>query len=142
MNNKSIKKRLLPFAILCSFQAMALEGSPKKELLMDIKTQTKKCAVQIVSPAVNNDNEKVVGYKSICAQLKIISQTEAQILIDGEWLTAKITESAESDGGDLDDLAITDANDRQLASKTNIAAYDSILVAMAGDTHFRKIHLK
>ena len=57
-------------------------------------------------------------------------------MIDGEWLKAVITESAESDGGDLNDLIIYNLKGEILATKTNIAAFDSVIVAMAGDSNF------
>ncbi|MGZ3806951.1 MAG: hypothetical protein ACXVCE_02600 [Bacteriovorax sp.] len=142
MKKNLIKKSILSLSILSSAHLLAHEVSPKKELLQDIKAQTKKCAVQIVSVAYDTQNENVLGYKSVCNTLKILSAQEAQIFIDGKWLTAVISESAESDGGDLDDLTITNSKGQTLATKTNIAAYDSVLVAMAGDTDFKKIKVK
>ena len=137
-----INKAILSLTVFLSVKAWAFEGSAKKELLQDIKAQTKKCVVQIVSTRNETDNENVLGFKSVCKTLKIVSQSQALIFIDGNWLTATITESAESDGGDLDDLEITNAKNETLATKTNIAAYDSVLVAMAGDSDFKKIHQK
>lgn len=137
-----MKTSLLIFSLISSTSLLAGDLTPRKELLQDIKEQTKKCAVQLVSEASETQNSNVVGYKSVCNELKIISPSEAQLYIEGEWLTANITESAESDGGDLDDLTITNAKGQTLATKTNIAAYDSVLVAMAGDTEFKKIMVK
>ncbi len=137
-----MKNLILTLSILSSAQILAFDNSPKKELLQDVKVQTKKCTVQIVAVATDAENEKVIGYKSKCKELKILSPREAMILIEGEWLTATITEASESDGGDLDDLTITNSKGVVLATKTNIAAYESVLVAMAGDANFRKIHIK
>ena len=140
MNNQIIKKSIVTLAIIAPAYLLAFEGSPKKELLQDLKKETKKCTVQIVSAANETQNENVVGYKSLCSTLKILSDAEAQVFIDGQWFTATITESPESDGGDLDDLTIVDSKGSAVATKTNIAAYDNVLVAMAGDSDFRKIH--
>ncbi|MBC7540520.1 MAG: hypothetical protein H7281_16975 [Bacteriovorax sp.] len=118
----------------------ANDNGTKKELLADIKEETKKCAVQIIS--VSSESENVLNFESECSSLKILSSNEAQILIDGQWLTARITESGESDGGDLDDLAILNSEGKVLATKTNIPAYDSVVVAMAGDSDFKKIQKK
>ncbi len=143
MNIKLLKKSILSLMVLSSSHLFALEGLPKKELLRDIKEQTKKCTVQVVSnPSASEENEKVLGYKSLCSTLIIVSPIEAQVFIEGEWLTANITESAESDGGDLDDLTIINSKGQTIATKTNIAAYDNVLVAMAGDSDFRKIHIQ
>lgn len=142
MNIKLIKNSLLTLSLLATTQLFANDLTPKKELLQDVKSQTKTCIVQIVSSANETENEKVLAFRSVCKTLKISSPTEAQIFIDGEWLTATIAESAESDGGDLDDLTIANSKGDVLATKTNIAAYDSVIVAMAGESNFKKIHSK
>ena len=128
---------ILAACIFSTSMGYSKELSVKKELLSDISAETKKCAVQIVS---TKDKAKgsVIGFQSVCASLVIVSKSEAQIFIDGEWLFAKITESKESDGGDLDDLSITRSNGTVLAKKSNIAAFDSIVVAMAGGSDFKK----
>jgi hypothetical protein len=140
-----MKKRLshtilFSLALSLSGFAMANDNGTKKELLSDIKEETKKCAVQIVSVTV--ESESVLKFESECSSFKILSTTEAQILIEGQWLTARITESDESDGGDLDDLAILNSKGQILATRTNIPAYDNIVVAMAGDSDFKKIQRK
>lgn len=85
-----------------------------------------------------SDEKSVIGYKSTCSNLIITSPTEAKMFLEGEWINAKIIESQDTDGGDLDDLIITNAEGKVLATKTNIPAYDSIVIAMAGDSNFPK----
>ena len=132
---KTVMKNVFFIIALCLTKPLyAGESSAKKELLSDIKVETKKCAVQVVT--TTEENENVISYKSICDGLKITAQNEAAIMIDGEWLKAVITESAESDGGDLNDLIIYNLKGEILATKTNIAAFDSVIVAMAGDSNF------
>lgn len=127
----------LSFALISSSALVSASVNEKnKELFSDIKLETKKCAVQIISTKNETENESVLGFKSICKSLKITSGTQARILIDGEWLKASIVESAESDGGDLDDLIISNSSNKVLAIKTNIPAYDNVVVAMAGDSNF------
>ena len=127
----------LSLILLSSNLAFALANSDaKKELLFDIKTETKKCVVQHI--AVTSESQNTISFESVCDSLKIVSSTEAQIEIEGQWFTARITESAESDGGDLDDLTIFNSNGKVVATKTNIPSYDNIIVAMAGDSHFGK----
>jgi hypothetical protein len=142
MKQKTIKNTFIACTLLASTQIFSFEASPRKEILRDIKIQTKKCVVQIVERNLEAQNENVVGYKSLCGTFQISSPSEAHVFFEGEWLTASITESAESDGGDLDDLTITNSKGQIQVTKTNIAAYDSILVAMAGDSDFKKVYLK
>jgi hypothetical protein len=125
---------IITFAIFGSNYVSAKDSA--KEILADIKVETKKCAVKLVSG--NTEGKTVVGFKSICKSLKILSSSEAQILIDGAWLTAIICESSQSDGGDLDDLTIQSSTGKVLATKKNIPAYDSVIVAMAGDSNIRE----
>ncbi len=115
--------------------AQADTANPKRELLQDIKAETRRCALQLLAP--NGHGQKVIGYVSLCPTLKIISQGVAQIYIDGDWLGAKIAESPESDGGDLDDLYIFNSRGILLAKRTNIPAFDMIIVAMAGTTELK-----
>ena len=130
-----MKKVLLIFVFSLSFNIFASGFHSKdRELLQDIKIETKKCAVQVVNTKNNTPN--IVGYKSVCNTLQIINQTEAKLLLDGTWVMAVISESKESDGGDLDDLTVYSMNGKILATKTNIPAYDNIIVAMAGDSDF------
>ena len=131
-----MKKIILLAVAVISTSSYSKDTNVKKELLADIKEETKKCAVQIVAPNYDENNETIVGYKSICKTLTIISTLEARILIDGEWLDAKISESKESDGGDLDDLTIFNHKGKVIATKTNVPSYDNVIVAMAGDSDF------
>lgn len=130
--------KILILMALCfsSFSVFSKDLEGKKELLSDLKEETKKCAVQIVATKPTADNSEVVGFKSVCTSLVIVSQAEARLYIDGEWVVATIKESTESDGGDLDDLYITNDQGKILATKTNIPAYDSVIVALVGGEHF------
>jgi hypothetical protein len=135
MNKYSTLALCLSSTLICSGFTLATQGEQKKELLSDIKAETKKCAVQLVT---NDGIKKVVGFSSDCQTLKIISDTQAQIFIEGEWFQAKIVESSQSDGGDLDDLYITDAGGKVVAQRMNVAAYDSVIVAMAHSSDLRE----
>lgn len=131
-----MKKTIMLMLLVGCLNVFAKDLSSRKELLADIKLEVKKCAVQVVSTPLENNNSNVVGFKSICPTLVIVSNSEARLLIEGQWLLATIRESAESDGNDLDDLFITDSKGKILATKTNIPAFDSIIVAMSGDSNF------
>ncbi len=123
---------LFVIAVSASVNAWAALSGAKKELLLDIKEETKKCAIQSI--ASQGNDKKVTGYKSVCSSLRILAQDKAQIFIDGEWFSVTIKESKESDGGDLDDLFVYNAKGAIVAQRINIAAYDNIIVAMAGTT--------
>lgn len=113
------------------FAATAFASHGGKELLMDIKVETTKCSRELVS--ISNDGSRVIGYKSICNTLKILSQSQAQIFIDGAWLTAVIVESPYADEGDLDDLTIYSSTGRVLATLKSIPAFDNVIAAMLGN---------
>ena len=137
-----MKKIILIATFLLSSALWATEVSPKRELLEDIKDQTKECVFQIIAKNTFLKNEVIVGYKSYCNTLLILSNKEAQIYVDNEWFTATISESEDSDGGDLNDLTVVNANGQVVIQKTNIASFNSVLAAMAGDTSFLRLYIK
>ena len=128
-----MKNKIIFFiSLLSGLSALALPSSVRKELLLDIKEETKKCALEIVS--TSRDAKEVAGYETSCNSLKILSGQEAQVFVEGNWYTVRIKEAAESDGGDLDDLFVYNEAGEVVAKKTNVAAYNSVIRAMAGDS--------
>ena len=128
-------KSLLLLCVLSSASYADILHEVKKELFFDIKTETKRCAIQLISKF---DASEVVGYKSICDTLVIVSQREANIMIDKKWLKATIEDSIESDGGDLDNLIIT-RNNKIVAKRINVPSCGSIINAMAGEEFEKEI---
>lgn len=118
-------------SVILSGAAVALTTDVKKELLLDIKEETKKCAIEVV--ALSRESKEVFGYETHCDTLKLISSTEAQVFVDGSWFSVHITESPESDGGDLDDMFVYNEKNELVARKSNVAAYENVVRAMAGD---------
>lgn len=129
------------FVLVFSFATAVFAGSPgndngtgnsgdRKDLLFAIKNQTKACAVKLV--VTRGDHKVTVGYKSTCDTLKINSDFEAQIYMNKQWYTARITEASETDGGDLDDLAIYNEKGHLMATRKNVPAFDQVLNAMVG----------
>ena len=110
--------------------SFAETSSVKKELLQDLKEEAKKCVSEIVK--TTDAKKEIVGYETTCETFKIISMQQAQIFVDGEWLTATSEESALSDDGDLDNLYITNSTNQLVAQKLNVAAYDSVISAIVG----------
>jgi hypothetical protein len=115
LNIKLINQITLAFVVLLSTHVMAADMPAKHQLFLDIKFQALSC---------NNNN---------CSNFKLLSPSEAQILIAGDWLTATIAESSESDGGDLDDLTIVNSKGQAVARKSNIASYGNVLGALTGN---------
>jgi hypothetical protein len=104
-------------------------------LISDIEALAQKCVVRVVK---EEQNRKVaVGYKSNCSSLVEKSATQAQIFVNGTWYQAQLSESLDSDGGDLNNLTIVDQNGNLVASRKNVAAFGNILVALAGGDRFQ-----
>ena len=102
----------------------------KRELLLDLKEEATKCVVEIVKNS--SGKSEVLGYESSCTTFKIVSNSLAQVYIDGQWYNIEIKESAASDGGDLDDMYVTNSTGKLVAQKSNVAAYDSVIAAIVG----------
>ena len=120
---------------LISSACYAGPGRVKKELLFDVRTEARRCAVLVVS---NKDFNKILDFKSSCDTFVIDSRRMAHIFVDRQWLTATIVDSADSDGGDLDNLTISNSRGRVLATRTNIPSCGSIVVALAGETGLQR----
>ncbi|HEX7674378.1 MAG TPA: hypothetical protein VF412_09410 [Bdellovibrio sp.] len=136
MKNKILAISLFLVPALYSGLAHAELADAKKELLLDIKEEATKCITQIVS--ANNAVEEVAGYQSSCSTIKILSSTTAQVFIDNEWFSLEVKESELSDGGDLDDLFVYNSKQQLVATRENVAAYDSVIMAMAPGVHFKQ----
>lgn len=136
MKNKTLLTGLLATGVLYSAFAHAEMADAKKELLLDIKEEALKCITQQVS--LTNQTEEVTAYKSSCTTIRLLTPTTAQVFIDNEWFSLEIKESELSDGGDLDDLFVYNSKNQLVATRENVAAYDSIVMAMAPGAHFNK----
>lgn len=122
---------------LCSFQALAgpsnsLDaGGKARELLQDLAALTIKCAIHPYS--INSAGQKIYyPLQSRCPQLRITSASTALIYLERQTFYAELLESRDSDGGDLDDLFILDSYGRRVAMRHNVAAFDDILLSLAG----------
>ena len=136
MNNKILITSLLLASAFYSNLSFAQLAEAKKELLLDIKEETKKCVIQFIS--INNKDKDVIGYESTCPSLVILNNQKARILIDNELFSVEVKESDKSDGGDLDDMFIYNSKHQLVAFRADVAAYDSVIMAMAPGVDFRK----
>ena len=118
-------------------QPIAIAGN--HELISDIKEQTQLCALELIKAPLAlesaDNNSKVVGYRSLCPSLVLLSSRKAQIFVDNAWYTAILKESPDADGGDLDDLYVFDAQGVLAGTRTNVAAFDQIILALNGGSY-------
>jgi hypothetical protein len=89
-----------------------------------------RCAVH---PYTTMDSgEKTYGpMESVCADLKI-NGSSAVFVIDGEVFVATLQDSADSDGGDLNDVTVADSHGDVIITQQNVLAYRDIVVALVG----------
>jgi hypothetical protein len=69
--------------------------------------------------------------RSTCRELQV-SGDQASFILDGEQFSARIEESADSDGGDLDNIYVQNSNGAVIAQRHNVLAYNDILLGLAG----------
>lgn len=88
------------------------------------------CAVQPY--AFQDDGKKVYSVlRSVCPELKVNGYT-ATLILNGQPLTAALTESPFADGGDLDDLTIRNQSGQIVAEAKNIPSFGDVILALAG----------
>jgi hypothetical protein len=102
----------------------------RRDMLFIIKNEAKACGVKLV---VNKgDYKETLGYESTCETLKIISDWQAQVYLHKQWYTVSIAESLDSDGGDLNDMAVVNEKGNVVALRKNVPAFNHVLNAMVG----------
>ena len=100
------------------------------QVLGEIKDLVKKCVIMNLS--TNEDHILLRSFDSYCNSLKLNSTSEAQILIDDVWYTAILSESPNADSGDLNDMEVFDSEGLLVASRSNVASFNQIVLAMTG----------
>ncbi len=106
-------------------------GGRARELLQDLAAMTIKCAIRPYSIGLNG-KKTYSPLESRCPQLRITSSRTALIYLERQTYYAELLESRDSDGGDLDDLFILDSYGRRVAMRHNVAAFDDVLLSLAG----------
>lgn len=69
--------------------------------------------------------------RSSCQELQT-NGNRATFVLEGETFFARIEESADSDGGDLDNVYVQNSQGSVIANRHNVLAYDDILLGLAG----------
>lgn len=133
-----IQSRIRDLAILFSLfgaafssHALASEAeSPARSRFWDqVQNLVLSCAVEPVKVA---DGRKITGpLRSSCDEVQV-SGNEARLFVDGRWYTAVLTDSAESDGGDLNDIRVEDEKGNVVAELHNVPAFGDVLLGLAG----------
>jgi hypothetical protein len=76
----------------------------------------------------------VLNRVSTCPEIQVL-ENGAALEVEGFWYFGFMTESADSDGGDLFDVFVKDASDSIVAYRFNVPAFEDILVGLAGGDH-------
>lgn len=124
-------------ASICAFfmisSASALDlgsNSAETELLRDLARLTRRCVVRPFKRDLQG-NRVYLPLRSVCEELTVDAKG-AQVQHEGRFLRAFLSESEDSDGGDLAHLFVIDAKGEVLAAHRNVVAFDDVLVALAG----------
>ncbi len=115
---------------LAQKNAMA-NSNNNRELLQDIAALTEKCVVRPFVIQANGTKE-LLPLESVCNELVQISKNKVELIIEGKYFMAVLSESTEADGGDLDDLLVYDHHKHLVADRKNVLAFDEVFVAMTG----------
>jgi hypothetical protein len=121
------------FLALTGFSSLSFgqESNPSQpQLLERLAVIVQNCAVAHVQR--HSDRYFVESFGSRCQVFHVESKGQAQIYLGGQWYTAKVTENADSDGGDLDDLTVLNDQGQIVATRTAVAAFDDVVYALSG----------
>jgi hypothetical protein len=69
--------------------------------------------------------------RSFCQEIQV-NGDHASFVLDGEQFSARIEESEDSDGGDLDNVYVQNSSGAVIAQRHNVLAYNDILLGLAG----------
>jgi hypothetical protein len=111
---------------ISAFADGALMSSGTSSLLKDIRSEAKRC---VSSEQTGSD---ALSFKSVCPSIRLISNTQAQVLVGQQWYTAEIQVSVDADEGDLNNLRIYNSNGQSVAQRSNVLAYSNIVYALLG----------
>ncbi|MDR3607630.1 MAG: hypothetical protein P4M08_09645 [Oligoflexia bacterium] len=129
-NFGSLLAMSLAVAATTAWGAQVTSRSNDRELLQDLRNLTLKCVVRPYT--IDAQGAKIaLPLRSICSELVVTAPETATIQIENQVFTAELTESEDSDGGDLDHLTIRNDEGQIVAQRRNVAAFDDILIALA-----------
>jgi hypothetical protein len=91
----------------------------------------------VVPYAVVNGTKVSGMARSQCDNLKV-KNNQLEFTVLGQTFTAQVQDSADSDGGDLNDLQVTNSQGEVVVQASNILAYGDVIQALVGS----KVQLK
>lgn len=127
-----MKTALMIFGFLTTLmifgQSASADATPahNKELLREIRNITRRCVTE------SRTENAPSTFSSHCPVLTADNAELAHIFAQGEWLTLRLVESMDADGGDLSSLVVEDSKGHVIAQKENVLSFGHILYAMAG----------
>lgn len=69
---------------------------------------------------------------SRCPEIRVLDATHARLTLSGATFEATLSDSRESDGGDLNDVIVRDAAGNVVAQRGNVPAFGDILLGLLG----------
>lgn len=128
----SVSFTAIALAITFSVTPMAqtAEATPQANarFLSEVRDLVSRCAVQ---PYTIQSGKKAYGrLESSCPELQV-QGAEARFQFEGRWSVAKIVDSEDSDGGDLNDISIQDDHGNEVAQLKEVLAFGDILLGLS-----------
>lgn len=102
----------------------------EKYLFIQLQKHVAEC-VEKNATSVSEDG-KSIGFRVKCQDVRLLSANQMLVKYGGQIYSIILSESAESDGGDLNDLRIYDSRSNLVVSKDNVLAFNNVVAALVG----------
>jgi len=121
---------LASIAGLLTLQPAFASPSTPTSVWPEASALVQRCASQTI--CIRQDGSRLASpLKSVCPEL-VIDGTTARFTLHGKTYVANITESEDSDGGDLNDLTLSDADGNFAENHHNVLGFDDVLLTLLG----------
>ncbi len=112
-----------------AFHAHAAESESVTQYLPAMMQEVRYCAVV---PVKYNErgNKTAFAMVSHCPEVQTLGTGKATLKVSDQVFEAQITDSVDTDGGDLNDLVITNVNTRETYKRHNVLAFGDVLLAV------------
>lgn len=128
-----MKKHVALFASLIGSLALypaSGSAAPTVSLWPEAAALVSRCASQTI--CVRQDGSRLASpLRSVCPEL-VIEGATARFSLHGKAYVAKITQSEDSDGGDLNDLTISGTDGTLTENHHDVLGFDDILITLLG----------
>lgn len=128
---RSLRVAVVLFTVFAAQNAFSASPAPSSQnpFWDKVSKLIQQCSQQTVT--VENGKKVYGPLRSTCAEV-LVKGSQAQFNLDGEWYLASIADSADSDGGDLNDVTVQDQSGVSVAERHNTLAFGDILVGLSG----------